>query len=415
MRPDRLSEPIWTDEPEGAGHAAQSPHQKKSPTILLFGHWGPAFLAFARSCRQLGVRAHFVDSTGTPTRWWRLSSCLDGGTSVSKDVVGTPQGIAALKGYVSRTGACGIIALSDSHLFWLAANREQFEPNCLVMVPELQCLNFLASKKKQIGLAKKAGFQLLNTWYMCNPGSFNQVPVSEFPIALRPDNASAVDPYFKVKLVHSQLALQHLLEGLQFRGGPVIAQPFRDSPNLVVHGVRSVEGDRLKFQAFLVSRKFEGVTLSMSRTKFPPDIELACRTFVELVGLSGCFHFELLLCDQDHKIYFLEINTRMGGTTDKAVRLGFDEPSLTLAAYGIIGDVPLADRTVRGVVANKKALAKHILAAARGNLSALDHPGGSRIRAIARSAVEIFCAHDSIFSPRDWRGFARFYLRSLLG
>ena len=59
--------------------------------------------------------------------------------------------------------------------------------------------------------------------------------------------------------------------------------------------------------------------------------ELCAQRFVESEGLTGPFHFELAgLKSADHRIYFLEINCRLGGTTAKVMQLGYDEPGLLL-------------------------------------------------------------------------------------
>jgi len=85
--------------------------------------------------------------------------------------------------------------------------------------------------------------------------------------------------------------------------------------------------------------KFEGITLELK--PFPIDERIAgcCRNFVNEVGLTGPFHFELLYSAETSIFHYLEINPRLGGTTDKVFRLGFDEPLWTLAAYGF--DIPV--------------------------------------------------------------------------
>ena len=119
-------------------------------------------------------------------------------------------------------------------------------------------------------------------------------------------------------------------------------------------------------QAFVAPRKFEGVTLTIMPAVFPPNVEQYCRDFVESAGVTGCFHFELLFSPYDNRAWFLEINVRLGGTTDKVTRLGFDE--------------------------------------VRGDLTELDYPPSTRMRHVWRSLRDLWTTKDSIFSLSDLRG-----------
>ena len=186
----------------------------------------------------------------------------------------------------------------------------------------------------------------------------------------------------------------------------MIAQPLRILPNLVVHGARSESGEILALQPFLVPRKFEGVTLSIKRADFPPGVEKCCRDFIQAAGLTGCFHFELLLSPREDRAYYLEINARLGGTTDKVTRLGFDEPGLLLAAFGLLpmqtgtSFAALSGRTA----VNKLKVLQHLEWALRGKLCDLDYPAVSRVGHVGRSLLDLIAAEDSLFDCRDLRG-----------
>jgi hypothetical protein len=219
-----------------------------------------------------------------------------------------------------------------------------------------------------------------------------------------------VKPQFKVVLARSPEDLRSFLQGIQSLERPVIAQPLRILPNLVVHGVRSEAEGILALQPFLVPRKFEGVTLSIRRADFPPGVEKCCRDFIEASGLTGCFHFELLLSPREDRAYYLEINARLGGTTDKVRRLGFDEPGFSLAALGLPVQAGTSLAVPHGHTAvNKLKIVQHIIWALRGKLSVLDYPAASQVGHVGRSLLDLLAAKDSIFDWRDLRGSLWYY------
>src|SRR5439155_23157230 len=115
--------------------------------------------------------------------------------------------------------------------------------------------------------------------------------------------------------------------------------------------------------------------------------------------------------EAERRAYFLEINTRLGGTTDKVARLGYDEPLLSLQAFGLIGPKRAEPASCARPVVNKRAILKHMIQAARGRLSALDYPPVSPVRHLWRSSLELVTARDSVLDLRDIRGSMWFYLQ----
>ncbi len=377
--------------------------------ILFLGPWGPPFLAAARSAKRQGLSVSLLEPTPCHSNWRRLSACLDDGAVVERELLGTPEGLKAVVGHVISSGASALICKNDAWMLWLSQNRHAFEPSCKLLMPTFETLAFVASKRNQIQLAADVGFDVLPTFYLTCPSDADAVPEELFPLALRPDQERELKPYFKVQLVESRPQLRAFLQGMEFIRAPVIGQPFRSLPNLVVHGARTEDGRFLGLQAFLVARKFEGVTLSAAPVKTPPSVEQSCRAFAEQIGLTGCFHFELLLSAIDQRAWFLEVNVRLGGTTDKVRRLGFDEPQLLYQSYGI--GAPATDMPAprRRLVVTKRALLKHILWALRGRLTALDYPSASRFHHVLYSCRDLLLAEDSIFDPSDLRGSLWYY------
>jgi biotin carboxylase len=304
-----------------------------------------------------------------------------------------------------------LVATIDRELVWLGEHRQEFEPACKVLVQTPESLFRIQSKRYQLEVARQAGLPILPTYRLSRPEDADFVPALDFPLVLRPDRPEDVWPGFKVRLVESPDQLRDALRRCHRILSPILAQPFRPLPNLVVHGARSVDGDVIASRCYIVPRKFEGVTLTLEERRFPDGLEERCRQFASLASITGCYHFEFLFSAAENRAYFLEVNVRLGGTTDKVVRTGFDEPSLLLQSYGI----PLTHRSapVPGRrVADKRMLLKHIVWAAKGKLTPLDYPDVGRLRHIAHSCRDLIVAKDSIFAWRDVRGSMRFHLRT---
>jgi len=124
----------------------------------------------------------------------------------------------------------------------------------------------------------------------------------------------------------------------------------------------------------------------------------------------------LLLSPLEDRAYYLEIDTRFGGTTDKVTRLGFDEPGLSLAAFGLPMQTGTSFAAPRGRTAvNKLKVLHHIVWALQGKLSELDYPAVSRVGHVGRSLLDLLAAEDSIFDCRDLRGSLGYYRDSLRG
>lgn len=385
---------------------------EKFSRIVAFGNFGPPLLAFSRSCADLGVEVYLLETTDKRPRWSKFSSALAGMETVSPTVVGRPEGIEAVKDYVRTTKADGLISVSDSNLLWLSIHRSEFEPDCKLLCPPYECLARIASKKYQIEIAKKAGFELLPTWYLKETADCDRIPENGFPVCVRPSDPTGVEPAFKARVLHSKSQLSTFLSSLQEIREPVIAQPFRDLPDLKVHGIRSQDGRILALEPFFVERKFEGVTLTLMRASFPPGTRAACERFAELAGLTGGFHFDLLYWPEEDRVFYLEVNARMGGVTDKAKAFGYDQPRLILEAYGH-RRTRTGDRrvTARRRVVVKRAVLKHMIMAVTGRLTELDYPPVGRTRHLLLSIRDLVAARDAVFDPRDLRGTLWFMLQ----
>jgi hypothetical protein len=382
------------------------------PNVLLVGPWCPAALAFARSAARRGLGVYLLQATSQLPNPSAVSG-LRGATAIPPHLVGTREGLDAIKRYAADVEASALVALLDNELLWLGEHRTEFGPSCRVLMQTTRSYSAVLSKCHQLNLAQQAGLVVLPTYLLLRPEDAAEIPAAAFPLVLRPDRAEDVQPPFKVRLVHSPGQLQDVIRGCLTLRSPIIAQPFQRLPNLLVHGVRRPSGDVIASRCYVVPRKFEGVTLALDPSAFPPGLDEKCREFAAIAGITGCYHLEFLFSPKDNRAYFLEVNARLGGTTDKVVQTGFDEPALLLQAYDVIPrTAPPVERRARRI-ANKRALLKHVVAAARGRLTALDYPVATPLAHIAYSCRDLLLARDSIFDWRDVMGSVKFHLRGL--
>jgi predicted ATP-grasp superfamily ATP-dependent carboligase len=377
--------------------------------VLLVGPWGPPSLAFARSAARRGVGVYLLQASSKhPLRQFHP---LRGSAVMSERLVGKDEGLERIKQYARGIGASALVATVDHELLWIAEHRGEFEPACRVLAPPVDALRMGLSKARQLRVATEAGLDVLPTTLVRTEDDVAPIPESAFPLVIRPDRPEGIEPEFKMKLVASSEQLRAIVRECRRIDAPILAQPFRDLPNLLVHGARSVDGESLAMRCYYVPRKFEGVTLALEPMSFPEGLEVSCRTFADRAGITGCYHLEFLFSPSEKRAYFLEVNVRLGGTTDKVVKTGYDEPALLLEAYRMIPRGSSTARTCVGRVVNKRVVLKHIAWAAAGKLTALDYPHGSRLRNIASSCRDLIAATDSIFDWRDVPGSIRFHLR----
>ncbi|NLT33777.1 MAG: hypothetical protein GXX81_10110 [Acidobacteria bacterium] len=304
------------------------------------------------------------------------------------------------------------MAIDEKISCWLNDCRAASGLSAEVWAPPNQVARDLMPKSRQVETARSVGMDLLPTYAVDRDHeTVNSIPRDSYPLCLRPDLPIAVSPAFKVRIVHTRKELLEFLARCDRIDRPIMAQPFADLPNLVVHGSRTVSGKTSGLQAFAVHRKFQGVTLTIRPYSMEPALADMCAEFVNRLGLIGNFHFEFLLDQASGRNYFLEINARLGGTTAKVLACGYDEPMLALEAYGIAPSPPLYIRD--RVVSSKHALLKYCCFALSGRLSLLDHPREPAPVRLLKSIYGLVFYGDEILSFSDMRGAIAFY-RSLM-
>ena len=379
----------------------------KISTIALFGEFGPPILTAARSFRDAGIKVVVLGiGDGKPSVW---SNAVSRAALMRSDDIGTAMGISVMRDFIQETNAQALLSLWEPHMSWLAANRDSLPEECKLLMSSKETLQALQSKHDQLPVARRSGFSILPTWELFQKSDVCRIDPAAYPVCLRPSAPQEVGPQFKVELLQSPSKLKDFLEGRMWGPGPLLVQPFMPLPTVVVHGVRSESGELLALESFIAGMRFEAISLEL--TPLPMDRRLAecCRNFANEVGVTGPFHFDLLYSRETSTFHYLEINPRLGGTTDKVFRLGFDEPLWTLAAYGF--DIRAREyRAQRGrSVINRRAVLKHISWILRGRLSPLDYPPVGTFRHLLMSLLRLLWAKDSIASARDLRGTWRFY------
>lgn len=339
----------------------------------IIGPFGPAQATCLTSWLRAGLKPVFVHITeGSPRRL--LGAGPDSYMAIANGDFRTAPGVERVAAFLTKSGASGVATLAYETAAWLSSNRSHFANRCGFWFCEGEVLRILMTKDAQLGLARSAGLPVLDT-FRIHRANHDRPPADAYPLVLRPDDPSAIRPLVKAELCRNEGALETFLAGLTHFDGPLIAQPFVSGPNIVVHGARKRDGHSIRPVAFLVERKFEGLSLTMRRTTIQPALESACLRFVELLQLVGVYHFELIVDERTGDTYFLEINGRLGGTTAKAYALGFDEPAHLIDAFA---GTALGEPEIRAgcghIAVSKLAVAKRMGQLISGQSDPLAYP-----------------------------------------
>ena len=369
-------------------------------SLVLLG-FSTYLLAFARRVSSAGIRVYVIDLVSEPREFVRRSNAVEpDGVTLDWSAVGTPAGLETIHCFVNKVHADALLTTDDFSLTWLGKNRARFEPACRLMIPQPEVLEPLLDKARQIELARECGFDMLPTWTLASAEAIAAIPNTAFPVVVRPSLNGSARPVFKALVMNTREELSSLCAQIQWSRAP-IAQPFRLGPNYVLHGVRSETGEMLALRLFKAYRKYRGFTTSMAPVHLANGMERSARRFVEAAGLTGPFHFELLGSDTDDRLYFLEINCRLGGTTAKVMQLGHDEPGLLLEAFNLHGPKPLPLPRVYPRATTISLNLAQALDALRNRHDPLAYPQPPRMGAIFAAIKEVLTVHDGILDLRD--------------
>lgn len=372
---------------------------------VILGAFGPPTLACIRSWGRAGLAPALIAVQG-PGEPRPASKYLAGSVCLSRDDLYTERGLEIILRFLGDFDASGLTCIDENIAQWLNDQRPNLPANIPLWLPPADMLRRVLDKAAQIEAARQVGLNVLPTYLFSTCDFTEEIPSDHFPLCLRPSAPGAVEPTFKVQNVASVAELRGFLAAMEFRG-PVIGQPFKNLPNLVVHGTRTAAGETLGMAGFLVERKFQGVTLTLRPTALSDDFKARCAAFTEAMALVGHYHFEFLADGATGENHFLEINHRFGGTTAKVLVCGYPEPLYALRAQGY--DIPVP-ATVRSMtVSSLKALGKSAYFALRGRLTALDYPEESTPRRLWSTVKCLATCRDEVLAWDDLPGTAAFY------
>jgi predicted ATP-grasp superfamily ATP-dependent carboligase len=380
---------------------------------VIIGSFGPPALACIRSWGKQGFPVGMVCIRSEGEAIPRSRYLTDFATLPPEEIY-KADGIQVVNEFLKKFRASGIICINEDIACWLNDNRQHIPSDVTIWLPPNDIIKDLLSKKKQIKVAREVGFNVLPTYLIDRDENIlSSIKSDHFPLCLRPAEAGTVKPAFKAHLVYSPGELERYIASLQKIEKPIIAQPFMNLQNLVVHGARTTMRKTIGLQAFLVERKFEGVTLTISPTNLWSDLKDKCIEFTDRFNLTGSYHFEFLINQNDGTACFLEINNRLGGTTAKVYASGYDEPLLALQAYGIPGRNQKKISNV--VVSSKQALLKYFYYILKGRLTPLDYPEEPNIVRMIKTIYAFLRYRDDVFSLRDIRGSFALYFGNVKG
>jgi hypothetical protein len=321
----------------------------------------------------------------------------------------TKEGLDAIVRFTAAFDASGIMCIDEKIALWLNEHKATFSSSVQLWIPPSENIKAILSKKRQIDAAQEVGLDVLPT-YLLDGRETGRTTIDQkdFPLCLRPSVPDKVKPAFRVHMCRSRDELGSFLGNLHFDNEPVIAQPFRNLPSLVVHGARTVSGQTIGLQGFAVDRKFEGVALTIRPTALRKDLLERCVEFTGRLGVIGNYHFDFLFDPGSETAYFLELNNRLGGTTAKVLACGYDEPYWALKAYGV--DCRETRKLKNLPVSSKKVLAKYAVKAVRGELSSFDYPNETLTKRLCKTFLAFCTYRDDVLSLKDLRGSLAFHL-----
>jgi predicted ATP-grasp superfamily ATP-dependent carboligase len=388
-------------EAEVACPALRSLNEARTVHSMVLLGFSTYLLAFARRAHSAGIRVYVIDLVVQPRGFVRRSNAVEPeGITLEWSAVGTVAGLETIHRFVKKVHADALLTTDDFSLTWLGKNRAAFEPACRLMIPQAEVLEPLLDKAHQIELARQCGFDLLPTWSLTSSVAIAGIPDAAFPMVIRPSLNDSARPIFKALVKNTREELSRFYASTQWSRDPIV-QPFRLGPNYLLHGVRAESGEMLALQLFKAYRKYRGFTTSIKPVPFPAGLENSARKFIETAGLTGPFHFDLLGSDSDDRLYFLEINCRLGGTTAKVMQLGFDEPGLLMEAFNLHGPEPLP---VPRVYAKATTISLNLLQALdvlRNRRDPLAYPQPRRMQAVIAAIKEAVTVHDGLLNLRD--------------
>ena len=207
--------------------------------------------------------------------------------------------------HLQQTNAQALLAFWDPQILWVAANQDSLPPGCKLLMSSKDALGAVQSKHDQLQVAQRCGFSVLPTWELSRHDDVSRIDHAAYPVCLRPSAPQGVKPTFKAEVLQSPSELKAFLAGRTWGPEPLLVQPFLPHPSVVIHGVRSESGELLALEGFIAPLKFEAISLALRPFRIDEKIAQCCRNFVDEVGITGPFHFDLLYSAETGDFYYL--------------------------------------------------------------------------------------------------------------
>ncbi|WP_028575400.1 hypothetical protein [Desulfonatronovibrio hydrogenovorans] len=369
---------------------------------VILGQFGPPTLACIRSWGRAGMSTGMIcvqeKQHTVPGSRYLSQYCL-----LPKDRLYTVEGLRVIAGFLESFRASGLTCINEKIACWIQENRASLPAKVKIWLPSIESIQNVLSKEQQIQTAAECGLPVLPTYFIDSLGyDLTRIEQGHYPLCIRPAGRGTISPGFKVKLINNPCEFRNFLSRVNVFQAKIIAQPFMNLPNMVIHGARSHGGPDIKVQGFLVERKFEGVTLTIKACKVGSDLLEKCAAFTEKFDVTGPYHFEFLFDPRKQESWFMELNARLGGTTAKVLACGYDEPMLALQAYGA-AEKSLACLNTKSVT-SRISLMKYILQSISGDIEPFDYPSERLSARLIHSIVIFLTYRDDVLSFKDVSG-----------
>lgn len=378
---------------------------------VIIGPLGPAQLACLRSWKRLGYSAGFIHLTdGRPLPLIR--GAVGAYLRLSFKDLRSDEGISEIANFLVANKATGLTCLAYELARRLHEIRDRLPATTALWLPATSVIDRLESKAAQNLLAVSAGLDLLPS-VAIDKTSAAMVDGDLFPYVLRPDDPTTITPVFKAWLCKTPADLEKFIAACRRIDRPLIAQPYVEGRNFVVHGYRTQTGGSAHW-GFAVDRMLDGVTLTIRPAPMPDSLADRCAAFADALGIVGIYHFEFIYDATRHRWFFMEINGRLGGTTAKVYRCGFDEPALIPYCYGAV-DTPPLNAIVAHTATSKQALIKCMLRALKGRTTVFEYPRVGVLSRLFDLLPGLLAWRDEIIDWRDPRTTTAYFLQKVYG
>lgn len=355
--------------------------QGNKKKVLLVGQISPTTTVIFKTCSLLNhINLYYVDIN------CQSAGCFNGLLGDFCWLEYKNDWLEAVKNFSASCEEIYVVCVSYD-----VARRiyELEKSNIKMMYASLAVIEIAQSKKLQNGYAQQAGFHLLNTHYS-NEIGFDPEQY-KYPLVVRPvSEQNAAD--FKVEIVYKADELKTLATKCD-----IVAQTFARGMKVVIHASRCSSGAISQFH-FSIPISYAGFTVRMDRCDLISQLVKPVETMLELIDYVGVCHFEVI--EEDGQFYFLDLNLRLGGTTGKVAKLGYNEFFELLRINHIAAEsitLWTASHHQRTVV-SKIALIKAIVALFRGQWKQTDYPHLQGYKLFSCLLKNIIAGSDEIYS-----------------